>query len=412
MKQYWVFVFTAIGIAILDLVDSAFGNNLGVDSICVMSAFTIITWCMHVVGNLGTNAFNVKQKDVTECLLLQALAGVVVSIFVLAFSRQIPHLYKLTDTQYALFSKCLVWYAAFFTIKEVASFLKNYVALRCKNRVMIISNILFFTVMIALDALVVVNGGECYHLVITTVVSYIALFVYLLPASGILGELEKPNLAKLKEDFSCAKDIVLSGIFGKVATTFFNVAASHLGTRYYVLHGIAYNIATSSEVITNEWYRMQVITLKNIVDKKAKYAKSVELQKRLAVPGILMSYLLMFIMIVPMHGEADLGETLLFSCLYLSQSVLLLGYESRRGLLTSLGATGVLRYNGLVGIVVRIPLTLISLKTVGIWGFAFGSGIDFFVRGLYFKRKIKQIMEEPNATPQLSKPKMQSTGGE
>ena len=56
MRQFFIFIVTAFGIAIFDLLDSAFGNNLGIDSICVLSAFTIITWCANVLGNLGRYA--------------------------------------------------------------------------------------------------------------------------------------------------------------------------------------------------------------------------------------------------------------------------------------------------------------------------------------------------------------------
>lgn len=42
MRQFFVFLFTGASIAILDLIDSAFGNHISLDSICVMSAFTVI----------------------------------------------------------------------------------------------------------------------------------------------------------------------------------------------------------------------------------------------------------------------------------------------------------------------------------------------------------------------------------
>lgn len=42
MKQFFIFLFTGASIAILDLIDSAFGNHISLDSICVMSAFTVI----------------------------------------------------------------------------------------------------------------------------------------------------------------------------------------------------------------------------------------------------------------------------------------------------------------------------------------------------------------------------------
>ena len=69
MGQFFIYIINALGVAIFDLVDSAFGNNLGLDSICVLSAFTIITWCANVMGNLGTYAYEVKMKYFSECVI-------------------------------------------------------------------------------------------------------------------------------------------------------------------------------------------------------------------------------------------------------------------------------------------------------------------------------------------------------
>ena len=62
MRQFFIFIGTAFGIAIFDLVDSAFGNNLGIDSICVLSAFTIISWCAYVLVYWIINNCYIKLK--------------------------------------------------------------------------------------------------------------------------------------------------------------------------------------------------------------------------------------------------------------------------------------------------------------------------------------------------------------
>lgn len=96
----------------------------------------------------------------------------------------------------------------------------------------------------------------------------------------------------------------------------------------------------------------------------------------------------MLIMIIPSHGQTDLKTTTFISSLYLVEQILLCPYENSRGFLTSIGDTKSLQYGGLIGILVRVPISKISLMTpIGIYGFAFGSGIDFFVRGLFYTRK-------------------------
>lgn len=394
MRQFWIYSLTALGIAIFDLVDSAFGNNLGIDSICVMSAFIVITWCASAVGNFGTYAYEVKQECLTECIIMQVGAASAAALIIGGFSKQLPHMYKLTDKQYELMSKCLICYSVFLVIKQTAGFLKNYITIQCRNKVIVTSNILFYICMIGLDALVIVFKGECWHLVLTTGISYLVLFIYCLVFGKVIPDMKRPSIERLKECCKCAKDILLDRICGKVATVVFNICASHLGTELYALHGIGYDIATSAEYITNEWYRMQIVRLHGIDDWKEKLKEKKKLQKKMFLPSVFLSYLLMFILIIPLHGQTDLKMATFISSLYVTQQILLCPYENSRGFLTSIENTKSLQYGGLIGTVIRVPISIISIITpIGIYGFAFGSGIDFLIRGLYYTRECNKSVK-------------------
>lgn len=394
MRQFFIFIGTAFRIAIFDLVDSAFGNNLGIDSICVLSAFTIISWCAYVLGNLGKYAYDIRQKNFSECLLLQLLSSGATSIFLLIFCNKLPYIYHLTDRQYVLFSKCLLYLGLALPIKQIANFCENYITLQCKNRTLIISNVLFYALMIGLDLLVVIMGGKCYHLIITTNISYTVLFIYLCFAEKLWRQLNKIDKKALKQCCLDAKDIMIDRCLGKVATIVFNVLASYLGTELYALHGIGYAIATSSEEITDVWYKYQVVRLHGIEDKKEKHKTYLKIRKQTFLPCVALSYLLLLCLIVPMHGETNLLQAFIVSCLYMTQSILLCIYENARGFLTSIEETKVLRYGGLVGVLIRVPWSFLSIYTpLGIVGFALGSGIDFLIRGIYYAIESKKYIE-------------------
>lgn len=394
MRQFFIFILTAFGVAIFDLIDGAFGNNIGIDSICVLSAFTIISWCAYVLGNLGKYAYDIRQKNFSECLLLQLLSSGATSIFILIFCNKLPYIYHLTDRQYMLFAKCLFWFALAFPIKQIANFCDNYVVLHCKNKTLIISNVIYYALMIGLNVLVVVMGGKCYHLIITTDISYTVFFIYLWFAEKFWKKLKKIDKKALKECCLEAKDIMLDRCLGKAATVVFNVLASYLGTELYALHGIGYAIATTSEEITDAWYRYQIIRLHGIEDKKEKYRNYLKVRKQTFLPSVFLCYILLLCLIVPMHGETNLLQAFIVSCLYMTQCILLCIYENARGFLTSIGETKILRYGGLVGIVIRVPWSFLSIYTpLGIVGFALGSGIDFFVREIYYAKEGKKYVE-------------------
>ena len=113
-----------------------------------------------------------------------------------------------------------------------------------------------------------------------------------------------------------------------------------------------------------------------------------KLSKQVFIPTILVDYGVAVLMVLPMKGVVDFKLALIITLLYNTQCILLQLYENHRGFLTSCGATECLRLGGLFGILVRIPIAIISITTpIGIYGFALGSGIDFFIRGLYYKYK-------------------------
>ena len=386
MKQFFIFLFTGASIAILDLIDSAFGNHISLDSICVMSAFTVIYWCVDCICKAGEYAYRVKLKYESECFVFQVAITLICSFILIAFRVPISHIYTLTDTQYELLSMCLFYKGLCLIFGKLESFYRNYIALTCQNKHIIISNIIFYTTMIGADALVIALGGECYHLVIATGVADAITVVYYLAFCRF--KWEKPTFERLKECILCAKDIVIDRVLGKVATVVFNICASHLQTEIYALHSIGYTIATSLEECTNCCYTFQIVRLKAIDNLSNKYKMCKKLSRQVFIPTALVDYGVAVLMVLPMKGVVDFKSALIITLLYNTQCILLQLYENHRGFLTSCGATECLRLGGLFGILVRIPIAIISIITpIGIYGLALGSGIDFFIRGLYYKYK-------------------------
>lgn len=174
-------------------------------------------------------------------------------------------------------------------------------------------------------------------------------------------------------------------IFGKVATIIYNIYASRLGTELYAIHGICYSIATFTEYITNAQFNYQVVILSAISDVSKKWEKCKDILKKTVLPLTLIGYAMSFLLLFLIHGDVHITDCVVPLIFYSSQVVFIQLYESLRGYLTSLKRTDLLKYAGLVGILTRIPVTLIAYYSgSGIYGFALASTIDFTCRGLYF----------------------------
>ncbi len=70
MKVLIMFILNELLMEILGSVDTTFGNSIGIDSVCVLAAFTVIRWFFDKVTGLGKNSYYVALEDAKVCLLL------------------------------------------------------------------------------------------------------------------------------------------------------------------------------------------------------------------------------------------------------------------------------------------------------------------------------------------------------
>lgn len=394
IRQFIIFAIVGASTGILDLIDSAFANNIDIDSICVMSSFAILIWLINAVCRLGTYGYTIKQRYESECIILQIVPSLIVGMILILFKNCIPHLYALTSNQYELFSKCLLYEGIFLIFQTTEYFFNKYLQLKCKNKDIIVSNIILYGSMILFDALVIYMKGNCYHLVITTGLANMITLIYYLMLCKLYKIFNKPNFDKIIECLKSGKDILIDRVFGKITVVTCNILATHLGTELYAIHGVCYSIVCGAEEVTNALYLNQVTKLKKFTDFKEKYKQCIKNSKQSYVPAVWMNYLIVFLMVLLMKGELSLTKVLFFVTIYGTQCIFIQMYENHRGFLTSCERTENLRYGGLIGIIVRIPISLLSILTpLGIYGFAISCPIDFFCRGLYYKYQSIKILK-------------------
>lgn len=394
IRQFIIFAIVGASTGILDLIDSAFANNIDIDSICVMSSFAILIWLINAVCRLGTYGYTVKQRYESECFILQIVPSIVIGILLILFRNHIPHLYALTSNQYELFSKCLLYEGIFLIFPTAEYFFNKYLQLKCRNKDIIISNIVLYGSMILLDALVIYMKGNCYCLVITTGLANMITLVYYLTFCKLYKIFNNPNFDKMIECLKSGKDILIDRVFGKITVVTCDILATHLGTELYAIHSVCYSIVCGAEEVTNALYLNQVTKLKKFTDFKEKYNQCKKNSKQTYVPAVLMNYLIVFLMVLPMKGELSLTKVLFFVTFYGTQCIFIQMYENHRGFLTSCERTESLRFGGLIGIIVRIPISLLSILTpLGIYGFAVSCPLDFFCRGLYYKYQSIKILK-------------------
>jgi Na+-driven multidrug efflux pump len=249
--------------------------------------------------------------------------------------------------------------------------------------------------MIALDAIVFYLGYDLSYLVLTTIISSLIYEIVIIAFSGILKVKEKIDFESVKSCLKHGFDMVFNKTLGNVANLAYMVYASRLGTELYAVHSICYSIAIFTENFTDSQYFYQLVSLSEIDNIKDKWKKCVELAKENFVKILVLGYLFAFLLMPVMCGDVKIKSVVLPLILYCLQILSLELFENIQGFLTSMNRTDILRWLGLIGIFVRIPLAMLSYHLgVGIIGFSLCLPIDFIMRGIYMYVMSKRILKE------------------
>lgn len=392
MKQLWIFVLQGIFVGICEKIDTAFGNNISIDAICVLSAYTIITWVTYCIYQMGSYSYRIMLSKEKNNLLISVVVSLLLSVLVFALSDYIPYIYSLTEKQNVLFSKCLKMHALCIPFFSIGEFIYRYMLIKCMNKLMFVTNVIFYTMMIGLDAIVYFKGYDLDALIFSTFISYLVYDIIIVIYSGILKVEDNIELVTLKECLKHSTNMLIDRLLGKVATVTYNIYASKLGTEMYAIHSVCYSIAVFTEYITNSLYDYQIVRLKAYNDIKDKFNTCMGILKKVLIPLTILGYFSSFLLLMMVHGKVSIQSCIIPLILYCSQVFFIQLYESLRGYLTSLRKSELLKWAGLIGIFVRIPVTLIAYYcNIGIYGFALASSLDFLCRGFYFYICSKRI---------------------
>ena len=328
-----------------------------------------------------------------NCLVVSLITSILVGIFILIFGDSIANLYDLTDTQIGMLQNCLRIEAFSMPLYSLGEYLGNYIVFKCYNKLLTLTNIMFYGVMILIDFVVVKFGYGIEELIIGTSITYLIYCIVLLPTSKILICDDRVNIKDLKLCFKHGSNMIIDRLLGKVATLTYNIFASKLGTELYAIHSICYSIGLFTEYVTAAQFNYQVVSLNIVNGAKEKFKKCKEIFLKTSLPIAMVGYTSAFILLPILHGDVNIDSCYIPLIIYSAECILLLPYESMRGYITSLKRSDILKWTGLVGSIIRIPLVLITYYCgLGFYIFASLVSIDFLCRAAYLYINAKKII--------------------
>lgn len=393
-KQYYTILFNYLLVGVCGIVDNIFANNLNIDSLCVFSAFTVITWCTYVLYQFGSYSYRVLLSDSKLCLIIGTIISTIVGITLFIFSKNVAYLYYLTDKQYELLVNCIKIHAIFLPILQLDEFIYQYYLLTDKATSLLKVDIMYYLILILSDIIVVVYRGDLRYLLLCTYLFTLIKVIFLFIKSNIFKLNEKLSIDRVEIILKHGCNMMVDRVCSRLATFIFDIYASKLGTELYAIHGVCYTLGVFTEHFTNTLYSYQMLKLQIIDDTKQKFNECVRYLKSKLIITFIYSYISAYILLIIIHGSLPVIKCAMYASLYCLQVFTVIVYESFRAYLTSERKSEYLRFGGIVGVLIRVPIIIIGYNlNLGLYPFAVSSFIDFGFRGLLYYKYSKNLMK-------------------
>lgn len=390
MRQLYIFIAQFLFILLCEQIDTAFINNVSLDAICVLSAFHPIMWTMNKFRDMGIEGYKVVRKDRMNCFVVCIISSIFASILCISLSGIIPDLYSLTNIQKSLLHKCFILEGIGLLFQGMEHFIHSWLLLECRNKEAIKYSSIYYVMMIGADAFVYINGFSMeYFMLATTICNLVQVIIYFIFTDFL--KKEKITFYNIKVIVKHSVRILWDGLTGKVATLFYNIYASKLGTELYAIHAVCYNICTQEEYISNALYTFSLTHILKF-NIKERYEEAKRIIKENIARLILIVYFIAFTLLLLTHGDVPMLNCVFYMLIYVSDIIPLIFYEVFKGYLVCAEKTSIIKNGGLIGILVRIPVVLIGYYSgFGVFTFAIPCLLDFSVRAIYFWLNSKKI---------------------
>lgn len=395
-----MYLLEALLIGIGECADSAFGNSIDVDTIVVMGSAITVLWVIACIGRVGAYVFELWQNKIWTCMFITVLISVICGTITIVFSYPISHIFTLTERQYEMLQPVLWVYGGGITIISIGDLIGKYCLMKGKMKQLFIADIVYYVLLIGLDALAVYRGMSCIWLVLGTVFSYLVFGVILLFSSGILKESKSLNL---NDCLTCLKhggNFLVGKTVIRVVIIVMRTFASGLGT----IPCAIYTVANSVEEF-NEQY---ITSFENFCTVKLKHSPSADRPK--CIRTLQRKYTLFLLCCILgsipitsifLKGELDYMTVLLYACLPCLGNISALLSRPYYSYLMAEERSDLLKWEGVFGSLVRVLLGLIgSLCGAGLVWFLLCYPVDCLIRALWVYVCSRKISNKSRATYQ------------
>lgn len=386
MNEFISILISFIFMSLADSVDSAFNNYISIDAIVVCGSLIFIKFILKSIGEVGIYTYRVVRKDESSYLLISGIVGFVLGIFSFLFSDVIASLFELTIAQKELLSNVLKLFIIYLPISILHVGLLEMVRLKKQLKLYRKGLIITYISLIGLDLLAFIFTKNLLVLFVATILSDAICFIYLSYKAKIkFKKITKKEIENIKTyGILYSLERLLSRIFILI----YGILSSYMGESKYAIHSICYSICLNLEIITNAYSAALMIKIPEEKDKFKQLDLLKEYMRKCFIIVLVMNFIMSLILLIIEHGSLPINECFPYIILYSCTIFGLYLYESYKAICVVQGKTKILLEGSIVGVIVRVLLCLLFLKTpICLYIFGIASFIDFFTRGVIYKRQ-------------------------
>lgn len=360
----------ALLVGIGDCADSAFGNNIDVDTIVVMGSAMTVFWIIACISRVGAYVFKLWQNRIWTCMFITVIASVLCGGLTILLSYPISHVFTLTERQYEMLQPVLCVYGGGIVIVGIGDVVDNYCLMKGRMKALFAADIVYYVLLIGLDALVVYRGMSCTWLVVGTIFSYLVFDIMLMFSSGILQESKVFNKKDCVECVKHGCNFLIGKTVIRVAIVVMRTLASGLGTLPYAIYTVANSVEEFNENYTASFENFCTINIKRRLPEDR--TKCVQMLRRKYTLFLLICICGSIpITSIFLKGELDYLTVVLYACLPCIGNILALLSRPYYAYLMAEEQSNALKWEGVLGSVVRV--------VCGLGGMLFGAGLVWFL---------------------------------
>ena len=389
MKEFISILISFVFMGIAESIDSAFNNAISIDAIVVCGSLFSIDLILKSLSEIGTYTYRTARKDETSYLIVNVIVSLLLGIIVFLGRNYIVNIFGLTAIQKELLSSILILYIGYLTLGRLANALFEMVRLKGELKLYRNSLIVYYIILIGLDAIAYLTTHNLEMLFVATMISWIVSIIYML--CNLKLKIKLPDKEVMTNVKKYGIPTALERLFSRIFILIYGVIASHMGTEKYSIHTVCYAICLNLELITNAYQATLMIKIPTDESYQKQKQIIIDMKKSCFPIIILLNYVFAIIYLILQHGSLPLTNCFPYIIFYTFGVFGLYHYENYKTLCIMQGKPKILLLGSTIGSLIRVLICLVFCKSnIALFVFGLVNFVDFYTRSVIYRIELEK----------------------